>query len=100
GRMQELLTLINDARKDGRLPRCPIFGAGLGLDIADYFDQIAKRTQLVNYTRKTTKELQLRRPPRKIIPGREPEQGIYILSSGMLVQRTPSYQIASTLLAH
>lgn len=101
GRMQELLTLINEARKDGRLPRCPVFGAGLGLDIADYFDQIAKRTQLLNYTRKTTKELKLQRPPRKIVPGKEPpEQGIYILSSGMLVQRTPSYQIASTLLAH
>lgn len=101
GRMQELLTLINEARKDGRLPRCPVFGAGLGLDIADHFDQISKRTQLIRYTRKTTKELKLRRPPRKLTPGREPpEQGIYILSSGMLVERTPSYQLASTLLAH
>lgn len=101
GRMQELLSLINDARKDGRLPRCPVFGAGLGLDIADYFDQISKRTHLVRYTRKTTKELRLKRPPRQLTPGKEPpEQGIYILSSGMLVERTPSYMLASTLLAH
>ncbi|EDY83173.1 RNA-metabolising metallo-beta-lactamase family [Verrucomicrobiia bacterium DG1235] len=101
GRMQELLSLINAARKDGRLPRCPVFGAGLGLDIADYFDQITKRTQLINYTRKVTKELRLKRPPRKLTPGKEPpEPGIFILSSGMLVERTPSYQLASTLLAH
>lgn len=102
GRMQELLSLINAARKDGRLPpKCNVFGAGLGLDIADYFDQISKRTQLVKYSRKITKEMRLKRPPRKTVPGKElAEQGIYILSSGMLVERTPSYMIASTLLAH
>lgn len=101
GRMQELLTLINDARKDGRLPRCPVFGAGLGIDLSDYFDQIARRTELVKFSRKTIKELKLRRPPRHLSPGKEPSvQGIFILSSGMMVERTPSYQIASTLLAH
>ncbi len=100
GRMQELLTLLNDARKDGRLPRCPVYGAGLGLDIADYFDHITKRTQLISYTRKVTKELRLKRPPRKLTPGKEPsEPGVFVLSSGMLVERTPSYQLASTILA-
>ncbi|MDQ8182536.1 MBL fold metallo-hydrolase [Pelagicoccus sp. SDUM812005] len=100
GRMQELLTLLNDARKDGRLPKCPVYGAGLGLDIADYFDHITKRTQLINYTRKVTKELRLKRPPRKLTPGKEPgEPGVFVLSSGMLVERTPSYQLASTILA-
>lgn len=100
GRMQELLTLLNDARKDGRLPRCPVYGAGLGLDIADYFDHITKRTQLISYTRKVTKELRLKRPPRKLTPGKEPgEPGVFVLSSGMLVERTPSYMLASTILA-
>ena len=100
GRMQELLTLLNDARKDGRIPTCPVFGAGLGLDIADYFDHIAKRTELIRFTRKTIKQLKLRRPPRKLVPGKEPsEQGIYVLSSGMMVEHTPSYNVASTLLA-
>ncbi|MDQ8188268.1 MBL fold metallo-hydrolase [Pelagicoccus sp. SDUM812002] len=100
GRMQELLTLLNDARKDGRLPKCPVYGAGLGLDIADYFDHITKRTQLISYTRKVTKELRLKRPPRKLVPGKEPgEPGVFVLSSGMLVERTPSYQLASTILA-
>ncbi len=101
GRMQELLSLLNDARKDGRLPKCPVYGAGLGLDIADYFDHITKRTQLISYTRKVTKELRLKRPPRKLTPGKEPgEPGVFVLSSGMLVERTPSYQLASTILAH
>lgn len=102
GRMQEVLSLLNAARKDGRLPTgCPVYGAGLGLDIADYFDTITKRTQLISYTRKVTKELRLKRPPRKLTPGKEPgEPGVFVLSSGMLVERTPSYMLASTLLAH
>jgi predicted metal-dependent RNase len=97
--MQEILTILNHARKEGRIPSCPVFGAGLGLAVADHLDQISKRTGQVNFTRKTIKELRLKRPPRSLVPGREPpEQGIYILSSGMLVERTPSYGLAACLL--
>ncbi len=100
GRMQEILTIINNARKEGLVPTCPVFGAGLGLAVADHLDQIAKRTGQVNFTRKTIKELRLRRPPRRLVPGREPpEQGIYILSSGMMVENTPSYGLAASILA-
>src|SRR6185295_12809830 len=39
--------------------------------------------------------------PKKIIPGHEPQhRGLYIVSSGMLVERTPSYTLASGLLGH
>ena len=101
GRMQELLTVINEARKERRIPLCPVFGAGLGMDIADYFDLIAKRSELIRFSRSTIQQLKMRKPPRDLKPGREPpEQGIYILSSGMLVARTPSYQVAASLLAH
>ncbi len=100
GRMQETLTIINDAIKSSRLPASRIFGAGLGLDLADYLDQIAKRVGQVKFTRKVIKELRLKRPPRKLTPGREPpEQGIYILSSGMMVEHTPSYAMAASLLS-
>ncbi len=100
GRMQETLTIINDAIKAGDLPSCRIFGAGLGLDLADYMDQIAKRVGQVNFSRKVIKELRLKRPPRNLKPGREPpEQGIYVLSSGMMVEHTPSYAMAASLLS-
>lgn len=100
GRMQEILTILNNARKEERIPICPILGAGLGMAIADHLDQISKRTGQVSFTRKTIKELRLKRPPRNLTPGREPpEQGIYILSSGMMVERTPSYGVAASLLA-
>lgn len=101
GRMQEILTIINQARKSGDIPQCPVFGAGLGLAVADHLDQISKRTGQAKFSRRTIKELRLKRPPRRITPGKEPsEQGIYIVSSGMLIERTPSYTLAASLLAN
>jgi len=99
GRMQEIFTLLNDARKRGELPDCPVFGAGLGIDLAGYLDLLSKRSEAVRFSQKSMKELRLRRPPRSLIPGKDPgEQGIYVLSSGMLVERTPSYAMAACLL--
>ena len=36
GRQQEILAIMNDARKFGKLVDCPIFASGLGMDLADY----------------------------------------------------------------
>ncbi|MAM90478.1 MAG: MBL fold metallo-hydrolase [Opitutaceae bacterium] len=100
GRMQEILTIINEARKSGDIPKCPVFGAGLGLAVADHLDQISKRTGQAKFSRRTIKELRLRRPPRQLATGKEPpQQGIYIVSSGMLIERTPSYALAASLIA-
>lgn len=101
GRTQEILTILNDARRSGKLADCPVFGGGLGLDLADYLDKIARKTGLVKFNRNVLKQLRLRPMPRRLKPGREPgEKGIYVVSSGMLVQNTPSYALASGLLGH
>src|SRR5690606_6406508 len=39
GRMQEVLTILHAAQEEGELPDCPIFCSGLGMDLADYFDE-------------------------------------------------------------
>lgn len=101
GRMQEILTVIHDARKFGRLVECPIYASGLGMDLADYFDEISRKTKHVQFNRGIIKELKIRPTPRKLNPGEDPQQnGLYIISSGMLVERTPSYVLASGLVAH
>jgi Cft2 family RNA processing exonuclease len=101
GRMQEILSVLHDARKFGHLVKCPVFGSGLGVDLADYFDEIAKKTKGLNFTRSILKDLNLQPAPRKLVPGAEPPQkGLYVLSSGMLVEKTPSYTLASGLLGH
>ncbi|MBE7540638.1 MAG: MBL fold metallo-hydrolase [Opitutaceae bacterium] len=101
GRMQEVLSVIHDARKFGKLVDCPIFASGLGMDLADYFDEIARKTRQVNFNRSIIKELRIKPAPRKLIPGEDPQQnGLYVISSGMMVENTPSYTLASGLLGH
>jgi Cft2 family RNA processing exonuclease len=101
GRMQEILSVMHDARKFGRLVDCPIFASGLGMDLADYFHDISRKTGHVQFNRGILKELKLKPLPRKIAPGQDARQNaLYIVSSGMLVENTPSYTLASGLLGH
>ncbi|HEX2855387.1 MAG TPA: MBL fold metallo-hydrolase [Opitutaceae bacterium] len=101
GRMQEILSVVHDARKFGRLVNCPIFASGLGMDLADYFDEITRKTKHVNFNRGIIKELKIKPTPRVLKAGEDPQQNaLYIISSGMLVERTPSYTLASGLLGN
>ncbi len=101
GRMQEILTILRDARKSGELVESPVFCSGLGMDLADYFDQISKRTNLIRFRRSVLEDLKIQPLPRKLKPGRDLRQNaIYVVSSGMLVENTPSYQVASCLLGY
>jgi len=101
GRMQEILTILHDARRFGQLEDCPIIASGLGLDLCNYFDEIRRKTQHVQFNRSILKELGLKSLPRKVTPGRDPDRNaLFVVSSGMLVENTPSYALASGLLSH
>jgi Cft2 family RNA processing exonuclease len=101
GRMQEIMAILHDARKFNKLVDAPIFASGLGLDISDLFDQIAKKTGVVHFTRTILKDLQVRKTPRDLVPGKEiGQQGIYVVSAGMMVEHTPSYTLASCMAAY
>jgi Cft2 family RNA processing exonuclease len=101
GRMQEILAIIHDARKFGRIVDCPIYASGLGMDLADYFDEITRKTKTLQFNRAILKELKIKPTPRKLTPGEDPQQkALYIVSSGMLVEKTPSYVLASGLAGH
>jgi len=100
GRMQEIMAILHDARKFNKLVDAPIFASGLGMDIADLFDEITKKTGTVHFTRTILKDLKVRKTPRDLVAGKEPpQQGIYVVSSGMVVANTPSYTLASCLAA-
>ncbi len=99
GRMQEMLSLIHSSINEGVLPEIPVFCTGLGMDIANYMDTIHKKTGLVKFQKKIIRELKVAPPSRNLKPGRTPaEKGIYLLSSGMLVEHTPSYIAAASIL--
>ena len=101
GRMQEILTVLHDARKFRKLVDCPIYASGLGMDLVEYFDEIARKTKQVQFSRSIVKELKIQPLPRQIEAGRDTgANAIYVVSSGMMVERTPSYMLASGLVGH
>ena len=101
GRMQEIFAILHDARKFGKLVDCPIYTGGLGVDLADYFDEIARKTKHVQFNRSVLKDLKVKPTPRQLKAGEDPGQNaLYIVSSGMMVERTPSYTLASGLVGN
>ena len=101
GRMQELFKIIYEARNNGHIPKTPIYAAGLGMDICNYFHKIHERTGLIDFSFKMMEKLNVRALDPNMRPGRDlPRKGIYIVSSGMMVEHTPSYKVAASLLPH
>jgi len=97
--MQEVLTVIHDALKSGEIPRMPIFASGLGIELAGEFDQIARETKEIKFSRSILKSIPARRPDHIFSPGKSPKNpALYLASSGMLVEKTLSYTLATCLL--
>ena len=98
GRMQEILSILHQGRRNRMIPECPIYASGLGMDLMDYFDTISRKTGALRFRRQILQELGVRSLRQKFVPGRgSGESAIYVLSSGMLVENTPSYACAAAL---
>jgi len=101
GRMQEMFKILYEARRSARLPKSQIHAAGLGMDICNYFDKIRKRTHLIDFDISMLEKMKVRSIDLNMRAGRDlPRKGIYLVSSGMMVEHTPSYRIAASLLPH
>lgn len=96
GRTQEIFCILHESRK--LLPKCPIYSAGLGLDLAERFDEITRKTGLLHFRTSVLKDLGVHKLETDLRPGRSPFGGIYVLSSGMLTESTPSYIAAASIL--
>ncbi|MEL0098214.1 MAG: MBL fold metallo-hydrolase, partial [Opitutae bacterium] len=84
GRMQEMLVVLNEARKNKALPPTPVFCSGLGMDLVNHIHQISQNFNRVNFSRKVLRTIGAQPLPRRIQPGEPlPMQGIYLVSSGM-----------------
>jgi Cft2 family RNA processing exonuclease len=101
GRTQEVLSIIHKSFTQGEIPKCPVFCSGMGLDLVSFFDRISKKTGQVQFNKHILKEMGVKPTPRNLTPGKNPSsKGIYIVSSGMLVEHTPSYKLAASMLGH
>lgn len=98
GRMQEILSILYQARLRGAIPITPVFSSGLGMELAEFIDKITKRTELCTFSSKVIRELRVK-PVKNLRPGkRVPLPGIFVCSSGMMVEHTPSWKVAASLL--
>ena len=97
GRMQELLNVLHIAKSRGELKRLPLYVSGLGIDLLNQFDRIARKNSHLRIRRRILRELGAEKLTDSHHPGKE-RPGIYLLSSGMMVENTPSYRAAAALL--
>ncbi len=101
GRMQELFKIIYESRNRCRIPKAPVYAAGLGMAICGHFDKIRQQTQLIDFDIKMLEKMDVRSVDLNTRPGRDlTRKGIYIVSSGMMIEHTPSYKLAASLLPH
>ena len=69
------------------------------MDLVNHFHQISKNTSRIRFNRRVLKNLGALPLPKKLEPCDSLSiQGIYLVSSGMLVEHTPSYILASSIL--
>jgi len=97
GRMQELVAALHLARAEGRLHGLPIYVSGLGIDLLNQFDRISRKSNRLRISRKIFRELGATKLPKSHHPG-DGKPALYLVSSGMMVENTPSYTVAAALL--
>jgi Cft2 family RNA processing exonuclease len=102
GRTQEILTILHEAIKNKKIDKkTPIVCSGLGLTIVDTFDTIAQKYPSLLFRKGILKDLGVisLNKMKYFKPGDEPKKPtIFVISSGMMVENTPSYNIAACLL--
>jgi Cft2 family RNA processing exonuclease len=104
GRTQEILSLLHEAVKSKKIDKkIPIICSGLGLTITDTFDEIAKKYPSLTFRKSILKDLGVisLNKTKYLKPGDEPAKPtIFVVSSGMMVEHTPSYNIAACLIGN
>ena len=100
GKTQELLVMLNDFRRRGLIPNCPIYIGGLGAKLTEVYDTLAHSAPRL---RPEMQILDTTAPfvlagrgahDAPIKPGR-----IYALSSGMMTEKTLSHTFAQRILS-
>jgi len=102
GKLQEMLAMIGDAKRSGKIPDVPIYTGGMGRRISELYDQFLTSRSRTNDVDKTSDVVQSELPRRAFLFGgnyfREPS--IVLAASGMMQDGTASYMLAQRWLRH
>jgi Cft2 family RNA processing exonuclease len=100
GKTQELLVMLNDFRRRGQIPNCPIYIGGLGAKLTESYDALSHSTPRL---RPEIQILDTSAP--FVLAGRGAHDApirprrIYALSSGMMTEKTLSNTFAQRILS-
>ncbi len=102
GKLQEMLVMIGDAIRDGKIPKVPIYTGGMGRKISEVYDQFLSSRSRTNDTDKTSDIEQAELPRRDFLFGGKyfNEPSIVLAASGMMQDGTASYLLAQRWLRH
>ncbi len=102
GKLQEMLCMIGDAKRAGKIPDVPVYTGGMGRRITEVYDQFLTSRSRTNDVDKTSDVVQAELPRRPLLFGgnyfREPS--IVLAASGMMQEGTASYMLAQRWLRH
>jgi cleavage and polyadenylation specificity factor subunit 3 len=102
GKLQEMLVMIGDAIREGKIPKVPIYTGGMGRKISEVYDQFLNSRSRVNDIDKTSDIEQAEIPRRDtLFAGKYfSEPSIVLAASGMMQDGTASYMLAQRWLRH
>ncbi len=102
GKLQEMLTMIGDAMREGKITKVPIYTGGMGRKISEVYDQFLNSASRTNNFDKTSDIAQAEIPRRDSLFGGKyfSEPSIVLAASGMMQDGTPSYMLAQRWLRH
>jgi cleavage and polyadenylation specificity factor subunit 3 len=102
GKLQEVLVMIGDAMREGRIPKVPIYTGGMGRKISEVYDKFLSSKSRTNDTDKTSDVEQSEIPRRDGLFGGKyfSEPSIVLAASGMMQDGTASYMLAQRWLRH
>jgi Cft2 family RNA processing exonuclease len=101
GKTQELLGALYFLQKQGKIRRCPIFISGLGKSFSLVYDRLARRSFRLHPQLRLLADVEPQvLDPRKPVDLRAKKPRIYLISSGMMTEKTPSNLLARKFLPH
>ncbi len=102
GKLQEMLAMIGDAKRQGKIRDVPIYTGGMGRKVSEVYDAFLTSRSRTNDVDKTSDIEQQELPRRPFLFGgnyfREPS--IVLAASGMMQDGTSSYLLAQRWLRH
>ena len=96
GKLQEMLSMLSDGMKSGRIPEVPIYTGGMGRKISEVYDRCVMSASRRDHEQLISEITQADLPKRdQLFSGvffRDPS--IVLAASGMMQEGTPSYFLA------